>query len=490
MSTPGDRTAADHLDSAFFEAVDRLRAALLRRRILWYCVAAAGILTLGAAACAHAAFTAQARDQARQSGILLVSNLLLIALYAWTFGYVKRRRPDRRRLVLALTGLTTAALTIAMPMEALADWALHLTWDGSPEGVEARNDTAHKAIHAFGFLFGLACLLVPMRLRDSLRIAAMCVPVLLTLVFVLLQPPNFLPVWFFAAYVTIGSAWSAWRFRDVDARLAASALNDKYTQIASHQRDIGVELAHARRIHESLFPQPIPAGPVRMDYRYAPMREIGGDFLFAAPGPKGALSIVLIDVSGHGVPAALSVNRLHGELQRLFAAHSADSQDPRAPGTLLAALNAYTSAALAPQGVYATALVMRITPPATNAPGSLEWASAGHPTALIRSHSGALAFAPSTATMLGALEPDLFDPAEHRLPLTPGDQILAYTDGASEARGAGGAEFGSAGIRALVEASPAPAGFAPRILRAVESHRAGGPQDDILIVDILVEGVA
>src|SRR5690606_35391330 len=130
-----------------------------------------------------------------------------------------------------------------------------------------------------------------------------------------------------------------------------------------------------------------------------------------------------IDVSGHGVGAALAVNRLHGELLRFFAQHPDGS-----PGRLLTALNDYSLVALSPQAVYSTALCLRVDPHA----GTLTWASAGHPPAFLRRADGRIEPIESTAVMLGVIDGESFQPNEQSCAIQPGDRILAYTDGASE----------------------------------------------------------
>ena len=160
-----------------------------------------------------------------------------------------------------------------------------------------------------------------------------------------------------------------YRFSRLRERVEFSFLDRRFREVQS-------ELALARRIHEKLFPKPIEAGPVRFEFRYAPMRQIGGDFIDAHIDPNsGAVTVALIDVTGHGIAAAMAVNRLHGELKRTVAQSALVS-----PGDLLAALNTYIYLTLADESVFATAIVIRVDPRSA----TLTWASAGHPPALLR----------------------------------------------------------------------------------------------------------
>ncbi len=273
-----------------------------------------------------------------------------------------------------------------------------------------------------------------------------------------------------------GSAACILRHSRRTERFKLRFLQNRYGQIRR-------ELTDARRIHESLFPKPHNRGPVRFDYRYEPMRQIGGDYLYAKfspvqPGAAQALNALLIDVTGHGIAAALTVNRLYGEVERVFA------EDPHAsPGDVLRALNRYVHLTLANHSIYATALCLRIDPTL----GKLEYASGGHPPAFLRAVDGTIDQLPSTSFVLGAVGNDLFDPGQEMRRFGPGDTLVAYTDGAIEARNENGRMLGVAGLeRILASAPPAfDGGWASVIVSAVEAHRLGPATDDTLVVEIV-----
>jgi serine phosphatase RsbU (regulator of sigma subunit) len=243
------------------------------------------------------------------------------------------------------------------------------------------------------------------------------------------------------------------------------------------------ELAYARAIHEALFPQPKTNGSVRLAYRYEPMRQIGGDYLHATVCPTDdgrdeKMSLVLMDVTGHGIPAALSVNRLHGEMELCFA----DDPDV-APGEVLRRLNRYVHLTLAKHSIFVTALCLRVDP----LNGTVEHASAGHPPAFLRGCDGTLRELESTAIVLGAIPDREFDPAPETTDFRPGDSVIAYTDGATEARAESGEMLRVAGLRRLLaDPTPIEPGTWPeRLLDVVWRHRGGlPPEDDTLIVEV------
>ena len=330
----------------------------------------------------------------------------------------------------------------------------------------------------------LACLLFPWTLRESLRPAVILlalvacvagvdvmrgeVPVPSAALFVLLS-----------ALAVVPGAFICWmrysRFRKAFTLRFESAL---YRRLQS-------ELTSARRVHESCLPPRRDDGPVRLNYVYEPMRQIGGDLLFVHPPPdamrdgSGTFSAVILDVTGHGIAAALTVNRLVGELERLFSENAAAS-----PGDVLRGLNRYVTVTLSRYELYATALCVRVDP----VRDVLEWASGGHPPAFLRRADGRVEPLDSTAPMLGVLEPDEYDPEPARTPLGPGDVLIGYTDGASEAADGRGEQLGTAGVQRLLSVASsdgvAPTDWPAVMLKSLSAHRGGPPEDDTLIVAV------
>lgn len=257
--------------------------------------------------------------------------------------------------------------------------------------------------------------------------------------------------------------------------------NFGYKQLHNRYGMLRSELASARRIHEALFPQPCVDGPIHLTYQYEPMRHIGGDYLHVdrhhREDGSDILSVVVLDVTGHGVPAALTVNRLHGEVELLFAA------DPEAsPGKVLTALNRYIHLTLAKHSIYATALCMRVDT-STNA---LEWASGGHPPAFLTGSDGTITEVSPTTFVLGACREEDFDSNECSLPFYPGDRVLAYTDGAIEARKPDGSMLRISGLRSLIATNvPKPGEWPDQLLSAITNYRGGAPtEDDTLFVEV------
>jgi hypothetical protein len=251
------------------------------------------------------------------------------------------------------------------------------------------------------------------------------------------------------------------RFR---RRSLEHAVRDRYIEI---REDLDV----ARRIHDRLLPEPLRAGSIEVDFAYEPMRDIGGDLLFLHRSSSGAVHLALIDVTGHGIAAALLVNRIHGELQRIMG-----SVDDPPPETTLDLLNEYLVLTSAGDSLYATALVVRVAPDRE----SMRYASAAHPDLLVRSADGAVRRHPSTACMLGALPRDAFDAAAEDARFAMGESLLLYTDGLTETRSSVGTMLEIDGVATMLARTDDPA----EQLAMLRRHRASQAQDDCMIVRV------
>ncbi|MCA9277110.1 MAG: SpoIIE family protein phosphatase [Phycisphaerales bacterium] len=289
--------------------------------------------------------------------------------------------------------------------------------------------------------------------------------------------PTIITTLVYAAFMTPGVFITGVKHSQRVQKATNKFLNQRYGMLRQ-------ELAYARQVHEALFPAPIASGELCYSYRYEPMRQIGGDYLYTKQSEdRTKLSVVIVDVTGHGIPAALTVNRLHGEIDIAFA------EDPDiTPGQMLERLNRYVHLTLAKHSIYATAVCIRVN----HDTGKVEYASGGHPPAFIRGIDGSLNDLDPTTFVLGACSEQDFESGQIEIDFAPGDSLIAYTDGAIEARSLEGKMFQIDGLRRLL-ASPAMPGvsnagqgqWAEKILEEVAAFRGGlPPEDDTLAIEI------
>ncbi len=225
------------------------------------------------------------------------------------------------------------------------------------------------------------------------------------------------------------------------AQAAISIENARLYQQELQQRVLQREVEMARSIQDSFLPDAIPqlAG-WEIGALWCPARGVAGDFYDFYRLADGRLAVMIADVSGKGVPAALfmalSVTVLRfGVMMNL----TPDEVARRANAMILAEQRSH---------MFATAFIAYLAQEG----GTLEYALAGHnPPLLYRAREGRCAYLPTDGVALG-----IFPHVEyvaHTLTLFPQDVLVLYTDGIIEAANADEEEFGEERLRALVEAN-------------------------------------
>lgn len=214
--------------------------------------------------------------------------------------------------------------------------------------------------------------------------------------------------------------------------LAASLASLLDARRAAHpERQVAArDLLLARRVQQHFLPQDglrIPG--YRVAEVYVPARVVGGDLYDFFHFADGRLGVVVADVSGKAVSAALVMARF-GMGVRLLAGHA------HHPVELLVTLNTLLIGELEP-GMFVTAQVIALDP----ASGEVEIANAGHPPPLLRDAAGHVDLpALDPGAPLGAGARTAF--AAQRFTLAPASALLLYTDGLTDAEDANGTAFG------------------------------------------------
>ena len=232
------------------------------------------------------------------------------------------------------------------------------------------------------------------------------------------------------------------------------------------------DLERARRFQQSLLPrEAIAAAGWRLEGRLLSCEALAGDLYLAHAGDDGLVWAVS-DVVGHGVGAAMYAGMLRSTLD----AARRRSPEPRALiGELLDGIDFFEAAK------YATLIYGLLLPG-----GGLRYVNAGHPPALWQ-HDGRIDPLPATGFLLSTVFRDRpHTPGE--IAMGPGDRLLVYTDGASEACGPDDQELGAAGLAdALAGCGRLPLTDAlDALLDRISAHCAGRPLDDDVTL-LLVE---
>jgi hypothetical protein len=230
-----------------------------------------------------------------------------------------------------------------------------------------------------------------------------------------------------------------------------------YSEESSQRRSaLEQELRNARAVQQLLIPDVIPGvSGFRVECAYKPAGEVGGDFFQILPIADNALLVVIGDVSGKGIPAALTVSLLVGTVRTL--AHYTTS-----PGEILAAMNQRMLARS--RGGFTTCLIARI-----NADGSVVAANAGH----IPPYRNGKEIYIENGLPLGLVADAEY--GETELHLEPQEMLTMLSDGVVEARNEAGELFGFERTQTISRQS------AETIARAAQAF---GHDDDITVVTL------
>jgi sigma-B regulation protein RsbU (phosphoserine phosphatase) len=234
------------------------------------------------------------------------------------------------------------------------------------------------------------------------------------------------------------------------------------------------ELEVAREIQLAMLPSgTYRAADIEICGVTRPANTVGGDFYDVLPLRDGRVIVTLGDVAGKGSPAALLMALLLAVLRTLV--------DEELEASALAERLNVQICRHSPSSRFIT-LFYGVYTPAT---GALTYVNAGHMPPLIRRRSGVYERLGSTGVALGMFEGSTFGAVETRL--DPGESLVLYSDGITEAEDPAGQPFEESGLELVLErhATAQPAEIGTRILAAVAEHARDSRFTDDLTILVL-----
>jgi sigma-B regulation protein RsbU (phosphoserine phosphatase) len=244
-------------------------------------------------------------------------------------------------------------------------------------------------------------------------------------------------------------------------------------------RRLTEDLGRARRYQAALQPKGLPRsfGAIRVASSYLTSESVGGDLFDVVPRGEDRLLIMVADVVGHGVAAALVTGMVKTAIGRALQ----DEED------LVSAASAVIET-LSPLGPHR--FVTMFLGLVDSRGQTLEYVNAGHPPALLWGRSGKPRSLDATTPLLSygiGLAPDPI----RIVPFRPCDRLALYTDGLYEVRDPGGSEFGRDRLaRTLVDFRGPIEETVEAAMKATKRHAGGRPPDDDLTLVVAEFGSA
>jgi sigma-B regulation protein RsbU (phosphoserine phosphatase) len=226
----------------------------------------------------------------------------------------------------------------------------------------------------------------------------------------------------------------------------------RFLRVQRDQERVSSELAAARSVQELMIPhERIETPGFEVDSIYEPAAEVGGDFFHVQPTEDGGLLVIIGDVAGKGLKAAMNVSMIMGGLRRTLE---------RSPARILESLNRVLTGSES----FTTCQVAWF-----GADGEVVLANAGHLPPYLNSQEVSI----PGGLPLGVLPDVSYE--ETRLYLHPGDRILLMSDGVVEARQPSGELFGFDRVHNL---------SGQTAFYIADAAKAFGQEDDITILTV------
>jgi len=253
-------------------------------------------------------------------------------------------------------------------------------------------------------------------------------------------------------------------------------LRESNSLLEKRQSEIEAELALAARVQRSLAPRSLVWNNVVVEAFYSPARTVGGDFGVVFPHGDKALTVLLCDVSGHGIGSALMANRIYSETLHQLG-HDVN------PGTLLRHVHDFVHDRIASDGFYFTMAAGCFSQRGRH----LTFAGAAHPPAILLSN-GSVCRLNSQNGILGWLSETAQTQSADEINLERGDRLVLYTDGLYEVFDRRHDMLGVEGLEELIRQSATRA--LPEMKQAVLDGSAawghGTLADDVSLVIVEV----
>lgn len=255
-------------------------------------------------------------------------------------------------------------------------------------------------------------------------------------------------------------------------------LRQNMSELEKRDQMVTQELAIANSIQRSMLPVDSDRSGLRIVSHYAPLHRISGDFYDTVEFPDGATGVIIIDVSGHGIPAALITIMIKFLV-------SSYGEYYRSPAEALTVMNSEIAKVLR-TGDYIAAYYLIIEPD-----NNVRFSGAGNPPALVLEQDGGTLYELADDGLflgLTANPPLGYEAKTWRI--REGDRIILYTDGITEQRNAQGEMYGEARLYSVIMDNyrDDSSALLAKITDDISRFSEGAPQNDDMTLLIVEPG--
>ncbi|VAX37226.1 Serine phosphatase RsbU, regulator of sigma subunit [hydrothermal vent metagenome] len=250
-------------------------------------------------------------------------------------------------------------------------------------------------------------------------------------------------------------------------------INSLSTSLATADQYLSMQMAKAREIQENLLPKEIDIPGLNVAHFFEPADDVGGDYYDALQLSDGSWIFCVADVTGHGIPAAMSAAMLKSLLMQA-------AEQFISPADMLEFINRWFTN-ISRDDDFVSMILIRINPQSE----TLTYASAGHEPACFLSPTGQTSDSSTTGFLLGIQEGSKWD--DISVEFTKGCRMLIVTDGVCESYSSDDEMFGRKRlVNLFVESQQLSIEqVAGQINDSLTSFRNGNPQNDDVTVVLL-----
>jgi len=251
-------------------------------------------------------------------------------------------------------------------------------------------------------------------------------------------------------------------------------IEQQQKEIDEHHEMIQRDLKLAEQVQLSLVPQVVCNDDIEISVKYLPIIGVGGDYADVYSDGNGNTYVTMIDVTGHGIAAALVVNRICSEVRNLV-------REELAPSEILFYLNNFIIDTFQRTGMFLTMFVTKL-----NHKNKLfTYAGSSHPAlVLCKQSTHQLMTLPSQNLIIGFEKKKKNSFVQDQIQLQSGDKIVFYTDGIIDAENGDREPLGMHGLQDIISNSENgdTANFAEAIIASMKMKKYTQVRDDVFVV--------